>query len=303
MITEIYVEVDDIIKENQEIILESMRHMKLIGRNYPTSLTLSEVVTIQIYYHYSGYKCFKSYYLNHVCYELKRDFPDLVSYQQFVKLIPRALVALLVVLKEQMKQSRRSGIYYGDSYPIPACHPKRVHQHKTMKGMASWGKTSVGWFYGLKCHIVVNQFGELVNCTLTTGSTADNNLRVLFRLTNDLMGYFFGDKGYLLNEDKRIFLEKDGLLKFRTKVRKNMEKQQLELEPKLWLKKRGIVESVIDIHKEHMDVAHTRHRSPTNALVNIFAGLVAYNFRQRKPSTSINLERYLLEAPKKALVA
>lgn len=117
-----------------------MRHLRLIGRDYPTRLSLSEVMTILVYYHHSGYKCFKSYYNDYVWYDLRKDFPDLMSYKHFVNLIPRSLVGLMFVLAHQMKQSKNSGIYYGDSYPIPACHPKRVHQHKVMRGFADWGK-------------------------------------------------------------------------------------------------------------------------------------------------------------------
>lgn len=301
MVAEIYVQIDDIIKENREEVIRAMRHLDLIGRDYPTKLSLSEVMTLLIYYHHSGYKCFKSYYNDCVLYDLRRDFPDVVSYSHFVNLIPRALVGLMFALAHQMKQSKSTGIYYGDSYPIPACHPKRVHQHKVMRGFADWGKTSVGWFYGLKCHVVINHLGELMSCTISSGSVADNDAGLLFRLTKELLGYFFGDKGYMLNEDKRNFLERDGELKFVTKVRKNMKKQNLELEPKLWLKKRGVVESVIDIHKRHLEVAHTRHRSASHAFVNIFAGLVAYNFLQRKPSTKICIERYLLRQAEKPL--
>jgi len=297
MLVEIYVEIDDIIKEHAAEIEKGMKHLKLIGKAYPTKLSLSEVLTILVYYHHSGYKNFKVYYNDYVLEDLRRDFPDAVSYSHFVNLIPRTVVGAMFVLQEQMKQSKRTGVYYGDSYPIPVCHPKRVHQHKVMRGFASWGKTSVGWFFGLKCHLVINQFGEMISCTLTSGSVADNNAGLLFALTKELMGYFFGDKGYLLNEEKRTFLERDGALRFITKVRKNMKQQDLELEPRLWLKKRGVVESVIALQKNHLEVAHTRHRSPTNAFAHIFAGLVAYNFLQRKPATRINLEKYMIEQP------
>lgn len=51
---------------------------------------------------------------------------------------------------------------------------------------------------------------------------------------------------------------------------------------KLLLKKRGLIESVNDILKSVCDIKHTRHRSPINAVLNIFAGLCAYTFLDKK---------------------
>lgn len=298
MLTEIYVEIDDFCKANSKMIEQTWKTTGLLKKPHPSQLSLSEVTTILVYYHLSVYRNFQSYYEEHVLKDLRRDFPDAVSYGRFVQLIPRCLVVVMMFLQYRCSQSKATGIYYGDSYPLPSCHPKRVHQHRVMKGFANWGKTSVGWFYGMKCHIVINELGQLMNCYVTSGNIADNNVKVLFLLTRNLWGCFFGDKGYMLNEEKRDFLEKQGGLKFFTKARKNMKKQDLELAPKLWLKKRGVVESVINLHKNSCDVSHTRHRSPVNAIVNLFAGLIGYSYLQRKPSTSIHIEKYLIDLPK-----
>ena len=53
---------------------------------------------------------------------------------------------------------------------------------------------------------------------------------------------------------------------------------------KLLLKKRGMVEAVIDILKSVCDLEHSRHRSPVNMLVNTYAALCAYTTLERKPS-------------------
>lgn len=73
-----------------------------------------------------------------------------------------------------------------------------------------------------------------------------------------------------------------------------MKKQNIKLEPSLWIRKRGVIESVIDITKNTCDVVHSRHRSPENAFTNLLSGLVAYSFLAKKPSTVINLEARLL---------
>ena len=156
-------------------------------------------MTILIYYHLSPYKNLKAYFTRHVCTDLRRDFPDLVSYDRFITLIPRTLIPLMLYLADRCRRSLRTGIYYIDSTPIAACHPKRAHQHRTLKGFASWGKTSVGWFFGLKVHLLINNLagppgGQLIHVRITDGSTHDANSKVLFHLTNDLVGWVFGDE-------------------------------------------------------------------------------------------------------------
>jgi hypothetical protein len=297
MLAEIYVEVDDFCKKHEQIINAWLKESGLLKKNSPAQLSLSEVMTILIYYHHCFYKDFKHYYTRYVCTDLRRDFPQLVSYNRFIELVPRALLPLCMFLKYRCQQSRRTGIYYIDSSAWAVCHPKRAHSHKVMRGLASWGKTSVGWFYGLKYHLITNQLGELMNFSITQGSTADNKAKVLFTLTKNLMGWLFGDKGYLLSEEKREFLERDGLLKIFSKCRKNMKKDPLPLEASLWIRKRGVIESVIDLTKNTCDAAHTRHRSPFNALINLFSALAAYSFFQRKPTTFINLQARLIGQP------
>lgn len=297
MLVEIYVEIDDFCKTNQEIIRKSLRESGLIKKAHPCRLSLSEVMTILVHYHQSYYKDFKHYYTEYVQQDLKRDFPDLVSYTRFVELIPRAFLPLCLFLSYRCRLSKRTGIYYIDSAPWAACHPKRAHQHKVMRGFAQWGKTSVGWFFGLKYHLIVNQFGELMNFYISAGNVSDNNAKVLFLLTKDLLGWLFGDKGYLLSQAKKELLEREGALRIFTKCRKNMKKQDMPLAATLWIRKRGIIESVIDLTKNACDAVHSRHRSPVNAFSNLFAALVAYSFRQRKPSTKIKLEAHLLSVP------
>ena len=295
MLVEMYVEIDDFCKSDPRIL-----KMWDISRPGPKSkLTLSEVMTILIHYHQKSYKHFKSYYTEYILGHIASDFPDAVSYNRFIELIPRTLLPMCLYLNYRCSLSRQTGIYYIDSAPWSACHVKRVHQHKVMRGFANWGKTSTGWFYGMKYHLVTNHYGELMNFYLSSGNISDANAKVLYFLTKDLKGWLFGDRGYLLNEEKKTFLEKDGLLQIFAKCRKNMKKQKISVEHKLWIRKRGIIESVIDITKSDCNATHTRHRSPYNAFTNLFAALVAYCLRTEKPKTSINLEARLLQIPEK----
>lgn len=241
-------------------------------------------MTILVYYHYSHYNCFKHYYQDHAQKQLKSDLPDLFSYYRFVELIPRALYPMCLFVADKAKQSRKICLYFIDSVPLKVSHNKRAQQHKVFKGWASGGKTSCGWFYGIKYHIVINQYGELISFYISSGNVADINVKVLFWLTNMLSGYPFGDKGYLMNPEKKAFIEHEGRLCCITKSRSNSKNAPtLNFQQYSWLKKRGLIESVIDLQKNHMNIEHSRHRAPLNGFTPIYAALAAYTFYQHKP--------------------
>ena len=69
-----------------------------------------------------------------------------------------------------------------------------------------------------------------------------------------------------------------------TKIRRTMKNKLVGLKVKWLLKKRFIVETVIDLLKNWLDLWHTRHRSIDNGFNNMLACLAAYNFIDHKPS-------------------
>jgi hypothetical protein len=111
-------------------------------------LCLSEVLTIIVGFHLSGYRTFKGYYTQHVLLHQLHYFPRLVSYQRFVELMPGVLLPLCVLLTARFGQC--SGINFIDSTKISVCHNRRIWSHKVSKALAKRSKTSVDWFYGFK---------------------------------------------------------------------------------------------------------------------------------------------------------
>jgi hypothetical protein len=63
-----------------------------------------------------------------------------------------------------------AGISFVDSTALEVCHPKRKHSHKVFKGLADWGKSSMGWYFGFKLHLIINDRGELLSFALTEGN-------------------------------------------------------------------------------------------------------------------------------------
>jgi transposase len=251
-------------------------------RRRATRLHPAEILTLLILFQQSGYRTFKGFYTQHVQVHLRQEFPRLLSYSRFVALMPRYLVPLAVYLHLQRGQC--TGISFIDSTSLAVCHAARIQQHRVFRVDARRGKTSVGWFYGFKLHLVVNDRGELLAFCLTPGNTDDR--RPVSRLVRRLFGRLFGDKGYISAPlAEQLFLDQG--LRLITKLRKNMRQQLLEFSDRLLLRKRALIETIFDQLKNISQIEHSRHRSPINFCVHLLAGLIAYCRQPKKPSLDL----------------
>jgi hypothetical protein len=245
-------------------------------------LTLSEIMTILIYFHQSQYRNFKTFYLWHVCRYCRSEFPQLLSYTRFVALIPKALMPMCIYLNT--RRGEDTGLAFVDATSLVVCHNRRIHSHKVFKAVARRGKTSMGWFYGFKLHLVVNDRGELLAFRITPGNVDDRE--PVPELTQGLTGKLIGDRGYISSQLFHVLWERG--LHLVTKIRKNMHNKLMPLVDKLLLRKRAIIETINDQIKNIQQIEHTRHRSVVNAMVNVLAALVAYTHQPRKPSLNIS---------------
>jgi hypothetical protein len=176
-----------------------------------------------------------------------------------------------------------SGISFIDSTPLKVCHNMRISSHRVMTGLAARGKTSVGWFFGFKLHLIVNDQGELLNICFTPGNVSDQ--KPVPKLTQKLFGKLVGDKGYISQD---LFEQLFGRgLQLITRIKKNMKNRLILLWDKLLLRKRALIETVVDQLKNISQIEHSRHRSVINYFVEIIAGLIAYTYREKLPSLNI----------------
>lgn len=234
-------------------------------------LSLAEVMAIVVYYHKSGYKTFKDYYTR--SHELKSGFPAMPSYNRFIELQQKIIVPLNIFLQILISQNVCTGTSFIDSFALPVCHVKRASFNKTFANIARKGKTSTGWFYGFKVHVVINERGEIVDFIMTKGNIADNNKTVIRSLTKKLHGKAYGDRGYLLNPKLFREIYENGVHMI-TKLRKKMANKLMLLSDKLMLRKRGLIETVGAVLKEDCNIQHTRYRSPITLVINVFSGLI-----------------------------
>lgn len=248
-----------------------------------TRLCLSEVMTIVVSFHQSGYRTFKDYFLRYVTPHLRWAFPQVVSYSRFVELMAEALVPLCAYF--QTRKGRSEGVAFIDSTLLAVCHPKRSGRHKVFAGLARWGRNSLGWCYGFKLHLVINDVGDLLACRLTVANVDD---RVpVPTLVAKVQGKVFGDRGYISQAlFDTLFAQGVQLI---TKLRKDMKNKLVPMLDKLLLRKRSVIETVNDQLKNISQIEHSRHRSVTNFLVNLVAGLIAYTYQPKKPSLHIRM--------------
>lgn len=250
------------------------------GRSYSRKMSDSERMAILIFYHLSGVRCFKWYYQHIIQGHLSDYFPQTWSYSTFVEKMADLNLYLLILMSLRHRANHPTEANYVDSTRLAVCHNRRIKHHKVFKGLAKRGKTGVGWFFGFKLHLIINQLGQIVFVACTPGNIADNNIDLLKEMAECVNGYVYGDKGYITKIIDE--LREKGFQLF-AKVRRNMKKPKLPRHHKENHRKRGLVECVIDFLKNICNVEHSRHRSPANFMTNLLAGICAYDFIDIKP--------------------
>ncbi len=279
---EIFVKVDDFFKEFDDQI-NSMRLQSGLKRirNRKSKLADSEMMTIYIAFHLSHHTNFKAFYNGYVCKHWIDLFPNLVTYERFNQSQKKLIIPFFFFLNQQCLGHSR-GVNFIDSTTLKVCHIKREKQHRVFKNIATKSKSTMGWFYGFKLHLIINDKGELLSFYLSKATTDDRNLKVINSLVQSIFGKLYGDRGYI--STKLADLLWNDAISLIYKRRRNMKKQNLSDEDKLLLRKRSLIESVNDELKNICSIEHTRHRSIQGFMNNLLSGLCTYHFLPKKPS-------------------
>lgn len=269
--------VDDELKNS---LLLSIHQMKK-NTSKPTRtpcLCMAEIITIILLYQQSPCKNFKYFYTSYL--QLYKTEFNLPSYNRFIELESRALVYICMLMKWYCSLAERTGIGYIDSSSLAVCHNKRISKNKVFRGCATLAKTTKGWFYGLKLHLITNERGEIINLKFTTGNTDDRT--PVPQLAKGLTGLLFGDKGYIKQELFTELYTKG--LKLVTGIKSTMKNKFMSIFEKILLKKRSIIETIFSVLKCNFELEHTRHRSVWNAFVHLISVLITYSMKRHKPS-------------------
>ncbi len=273
-ITELFCLIDDFtIRLRKTCAQEKMEYFPKRMRVRECRTCLSEVMTILLLFHRSGYRTFKHFYLYYVREHLRHLFPNLVGYSRFVQLTSEAFFPMFCFAKEH--QGICEGILFMDSTALTACHVKRAYSHRTFQKNAKWGKTSTGWFFGFKLHLVINHHAEIVAFRLTSGNVNDRT--PIPEMVKNMKGKAFADKGYIGKKlAKKLFENGIHLI---TKMKNKL----MLMSDKILLRKRAIIESVNNLLKNSCQIEHHRHRSRWNFLSNLLSGIANYCLNPDKP--------------------
>ena len=248
----LFVCLDDFCKIYNSSIKEKMLPVGR-KRNREGYLSLSEILFIEVLFHLSAYKDFKHFYLYGICHEHRNKFKKVPTYSRYIAQKKVAFLPLMLIL--HYIKGDKTGIYFVDSTPIKVCRNKRISSNKVFAKMASRSKTSMGWFFGFKLHVVINSKGQLMAVKITTGNIDDRC--VLEGILKNLKGSCYADRGYI---DKKKFqkLYMNGL-KIVTSIKSNMKNHLMPLIDKILLRKRFIIETTFGILKKSMSCPAARN--------------------------------------------
>ena len=188
------------------------------------------------------------------------------------QIVPKTSMSLSEIMKMSIvpltlylmkyRVGKCTGINFIDSTTLDVCDTHRIYSHKVFKNLAQRGKSSTGWFYGFKLHLVINDMGEILSVFLTSGNVDDRDWNVIARLTKELYGKLSADRGYLSQKLFEKLLENN--IHLITKLKKNMKNKLVNFSVKLLLRRRAVIESVNDFLKNICQIEHSRHRSVDN---------------------------------------
>ena len=179
-----------------------------------------------------------------------------------------------------------TGISIVDSTPLRVCRNQRILIHKTFEGLAERGKCSMGWFFGFKLHLIINDKGEILNFMFTPGNVDDREPLKQGKFLENIKGKLCADKGYIGQAlFGNLFLNDIQLV---TKVKNNMKNSLMSIADKIQLRKRALIETINDELKNIAQIEHSRHRSFSNFIANSLSAIAAYCCFEKKPAIDVN---------------
>lgn len=247
-------------------------------------MSISEVICIMVLFHGMNQKTMKHFYLNFVQKHLQEFFPNTVSYNRFVESMQQSALPMTIFLK-LCCLGECTGISYVDSTPIRVCKNKRIKRNKVFKDVATIGKSTMGYFFGFKLHLIVNERVDLLNFQITQANTDDREPLKNPKFTEKISGKMYGDKGYISVKLTQLLFDND--IHLFTTIKKNMTNSLMTLADKILLRKRSVIETINDELKNICQVEHSRHRSFENFITNLISGLIAYCFFPKKPAIKV----------------
>jgi Transposase DDE domain len=261
---------DDIIQ------LLKLNHKPLTLGGRPPCLSVSEICTITLLQKEFNIGNKKALYKYLLAYH-KSDFPNLGTYKSFngaMNNYSKYLLQIIVFLM-QVNYNQSGQLVFIDSTNLPVCKIWRQRSHKVMKRLATKSKTTTGWFYGLKLHILCYEYGNLLKIAFTTANVDDRVIldEFLEKIKNKIIG---ADGGYVSQKCQEKAKETDNILL--NVIRSNMKGVGAMWQQKV-LKMRSIVERCFSVMKTRLGLVNTLARSVNGYLAHYIRCLFMYCFK------------------------
>jgi len=182
------------------------------------------------------------------------------------------LAAIIFVLLVKINRRHSHPVKHIDSTDIPVCLFKNANNHKTMKGLARFGKNSKGTFYGLKMHMITDLRRKILRVRFTAGNIDDREM--VIPLSKDLIGIFMADAGYISKKLAQEFYQEHKRVLI-AKPRVNMRKLMTKFEELLY-GTRMLIELNFRSLKLFYGLVTSLPRSVDGYLANYIYSLLAY---------------------------
>lgn len=269
----LYDKIDEIVKNMTETLKKRLLPNLKSKGGRPASLSLASIITFGIFRFFVGIKDIKHYH-NYLLEHFSKELGRIPNYPNFNRLINQSLPWVIVLIQWLLQYQRKncpSKLHFIDATSLKVCTNKRIFDHKVCAGLAQRGKSSMGYFFGFKLHMVCDAFGRLVSLMVTPGNTDDR--KYVLRLLKGLKGLVVADAGYL-SKTLMLKLFEQGIL-FMTGVRKNMKRLMSSVQHKL-LKLRQRAEGVFSVLKLRFNLEASIARSPSGYFSRALFACLAY---------------------------
>ncbi len=202
----------------------NLKLTKSTGR--PLAVKPENVIALSVFKHQNGIPTKKS-----IWKIFKEELS--CSYKTLCVNMNRLSLYALLILKSILNWNQKYShiIKHTDSTDIPVCLNKNSQKHKTMQGLASWGHSGKGLYYGLKLHLTSDLDRKVLSFSLTPANSSDREQ--FQKINKDLEGIFVADAGYTSEKLQQEFFQENKRILF-AKPRKNMKKMMTKIQAKLY---------------------------------------------------------------------
>jgi hypothetical protein len=241
-----------------------------------TKIPLVMLISLILFRFFTGHRSYKEYYRYLKSHHEGINIGYLPTYRNFMKQVHKLAPYAATCLEMLCRQCKKGVLLqFVDSTKLKVCEIKREFTYKVAKGLATKSKSTMGWYFGFKLHLVVDIHGRILSCRITTATVDDR--KGLALMWKELAGTIVADAGYLGSNWQQAAAKLH--LHLMAAVKKVMKKLMSKFQHQLFIARQGI-ESVISVVKFRMGMENTLPRSIMGYFSHYLWCLMAYQLKR-----------------------